>query len=206
MSKDRSRPVLRKSRGDPPAPGADLAYSGMIDTLRAFLDQLAGAGLDEATAGALDRDLRDWTARLAPLRREEADQMFGRIQDTPGRGQVMSPAFTIIEQDAASLRARVTFNRYFLGGNGAAHGGAVALMFDEILGGPANANVRTMARTAYLHVNYRSITPIETELEVTARIVSIDGRKRIVRGELKDGDRLCADAEGLFLELLPGQQ
>jgi hypothetical protein len=27
-----------------------------------------------------------------------------------------------------------------------------------------------------------------------------------VRGELKDGERLCADAEGLFLELLPGQQ
>jgi acyl-coenzyme A thioesterase PaaI-like protein len=198
--------MLRKSRGDPPAPDADSAYSGMIDTLRAFLDQLAGAGLDEATAGALDRDLRDWTARLAPLRREEAAQMFGRIQHTPGRGQVMSPAFTIVEQDAASLRARVTFNRYFLGGNSAAHGGAVALMFDEILGGPANADVRTMARTAYLHVNYRSITPIETELEVTARIVSINGRKRIVRGELKDGDRLCADAEGLFLELLPGQQ
>lgn len=206
MSKDRSPPMLRKLRGDPSTLGADSAYSGMIDTLRVFLDQLAGAGLDETTAKALDQDLRDWTARLAPLRLEEAAQMFGRVQDAPGRGQVMSPAFTIVEQDATSLRARVTFNRYFLGGNNAAHGGAIALMFDEVLGGPANADVNTMARTAYLHVNYRSITPIGTELEVTARIVSIDGRKRIVRGELKDGDRLCADAEGLFLELLPGQQ
>ena len=206
MPNDRSPPMLRKLRGDGDALGADSAYSGMIDTLRGFLDQLAGAGLDEATAGALDQDLRDWTERLAPLRVEETAQMFGRVQDAPGRGQVMSPAFAIVEQDATSLRARVMFNRYFLGGNDAAHGGAVALLFDEVLGGPANAGVDTMARTAYLHVNYRAITPIGTELEVTARVVSVDGRKRIVRGELKDGDRLCADAEGLFLELLPGQQ
>lgn len=206
MLQDRSPPMLRKLRGDQEALGADSAYSGMIDTLRGFLDQLAGAGLDDATATALGKDLNDWTARLAPLRLEETAQMFGRVQDAPGRGQVMSPAFTIVEQDATSLRARVTFNRYFLGGNNAAHGGAVALLFDEILGGPANAGVETMARTAYLHVNYRSITPIGIELEATAWIVSVDGRKRIVRGELRDGDRLCADAEGLFLELLPGQQ
>jgi acyl-coenzyme A thioesterase PaaI-like protein len=206
MLKDRSPPMLRKLRGDGAVLGADSAYSGMIDTLRGFLDQLACAGLDEATAGALDQDLREWTQRLTPMRVAETEQMFGRVQDAPGRGQVMSPAFAVIEQDETSLRAKVIFGRYFLGGNNAAHGGAVALLFDEVLGGPANAGVGTMARTAYLHVNYRSVTPIGKELEVTARIVSIDGRKRIVRGELKDGERLCADAEGLFLELLPGQQ
>lgn len=43
-------------------------------------------------------------------------------------------------------------------------------------------------------------------LTVTATVYAIEGRKRFVRGELKDGERLCADADGLFLELLPGQQ
>lgn len=190
-------------RGEAPLAGSP--YAGMIDTLRGFLDHVAGAHLDTATTAALDRDLRAWTARLAPLIADERDQMFARVLDVPGHGQVMCPAFTVDARDDVSLRARVTFGRYFLGANHAAHGGAIALLFDEVLGIPANAGVATMARTAYLHVNYRSVTPIETELQITARTELVDGRKRIVRGELRDGDRLCADAEGLFVELRTDQ-
>lgn len=185
---------------------ADSAYPAMIDTLRGFLDDLARAKLDEETISALDGELRQWQGRVAPLVASERDRMFGRVDDVPGHGQVMCPAFAIEEQDATSVRARVTFGDYFLGGNAAAHGGAISLLFDEILGIPANSGAGAMARTAYLHVNYRAITPMNKELQVTASMVSVDGRKRMVRGELKDGDRVCADAEGLFLELLPGQQ
>ena len=182
------------------------AYPAMIDTLRGFLDDLARAKLDEETILELDGDLRRWQATLAPLAAGERDRMFARVDDVPGHGQVMCPAFAIEEQDATSVRARVTFGNYFLGGNAAAHGGAISLLFDEVLGIPANSRAGGMARTAYLHVNYRAITPMDKELEVSASLISVDGRKRVVRGELKDGDRVCADAEGLFLELLPGQQ
>ena len=112
----------------------------------------------------------------------------------------------IEELDETSVRAQVTFGDYFLGGNAAAHGGAVSLMFDELLGMSANAGPGGVARTAYLHINYRAITPMNRPLTVTATVYAIEGRKRFVRGELKDGERLCADADGLFLELLPGQQ
>ncbi|WP_165186581.1 PaaI family thioesterase [Caulobacter soli] len=177
----------------------------MIDTLRGFLDQLADAGLDEAQALALDQDLQQWTERLRPRRVPESERTFGRVQDVPGRGQVVSPAFIIDHQDALSLRARVTFGAFHHGANGAAHGGVVALLFDELLGLPVNVDVSTIARTAYLHVNYRAITPINRELQATATVTSVDGRKKFVRGELRDGDTLCADAEGLFVELRAGQ-
>ena len=64
---------------------------------------------------------------------------------------------------------------------------------------------RPPARTAYLHVNYRNITPIERELQLTARFDREEGRKRFLSGELRDGDTLCADVEGLFVALRPGQ-
>jgi acyl-coenzyme A thioesterase PaaI-like protein len=198
-------PMLRALRDGPPAPLPGSPYAGMIDTLRDFLDGIATARLDDATSLALTDDLTRWAARLVPLAAPEPARMFARVLDVPGHGQVMCPAFDVDAQDTVSISGRVTFGAYFHGANGAAHGGSIALLFDEVLGIPANAGVATMARTAYLHVNYRSVTPVGTELQVTARTASVDGRKRIVRGELRDGDRLCADAEGLFVELRPGQ-
>jgi len=40
---------------------------------------------------------------------------------------------------------------------------------------------------------------------VAAWFESEQGRKRLLRGTLHHGDRLCAEAESLFVELLPGQ-
>jgi hypothetical protein len=68
-----------------------------------------------------------------------------------------------------------------------------------------NSGGRTRARTAYLHVNYRAITPVDHELVLRAAIGREEDRKRFVTGTLHDGERLVADAEGLFVELRPGQ-
>lgn len=89
----------------------------------------------------------------------------------------------------------VTFGRYFLGGGGAVHGGAISLLFDEVLGRLASSGDRAPARTAYLHTDYRSITPIGEELAVRAWFVSEQGRKRILRATITHGDTLCAEAE-----------
>jgi len=78
-------------------------------------------------------------------------------------------------------------------------------VFDDLLGRLANAGGRRTSRTAYLTVNYRSITPIGRELRLEGRVDRQEGRKRFLTGRLFDGDTLCADAEGLFIELRPGQ-
>ena len=105
----------------------------------------------------------------------------------------------ITEYSDTHARGHVSFGRFYLGGNGAVHGGAIPLVFDELMGRLANTGGRPPSRTAYLHVNYRNITPIETRLVIEAHFDSEEGRKRILTGTIRDGDTLCADAEGLFV-------
>ena len=93
------------------------------------------------------------------------------------------------------------------GGNGAAHGGTLPLLFDDLFGMVIHANGRPIARTGYLHVNYRKITPIETELVVDGWVDRVEGRKAFCKAELRDLDgNLLADSEALMIQLLPGQQ
>jgi acyl-coenzyme A thioesterase PaaI-like protein len=186
-------------------PGGGAEYAEMIDALRGFLDGVAAAGPDQATTAELAHDLRAWTDRLAPTAVPEARQLWARRLDLPGHGQTMAPSITIISGDRDSVSGTVTFGRYFLGGGGAAHGGAIPLLFDEVLGQLANSGDREPSRTAYLHTDYRSITPIDEELSVRGWFVSELGRKRILRAELRHGETLCAEAEGLFIVLRPDQ-
>ncbi|SOX56952.1 hypothetical protein MAAFP003_5664 [Mycobacterium ahvazicum] len=187
------------------SPGGGAEYGDMIAALRDFLDDVAAAAPDRATTVALTKDLKDWTDRLAPAAVPERRQIFARRLDLPGRGQTMAPSFIPIAGDPEKVEGTVTFGRYFLGGGGAVHGGAIPLLFDEVLGRLASSGGRAPARTAYLHTDFRSITPVGEELVVRAWFVSEQGRKRLLRAELTHGDTLCAEAEGLFIELRPDQ-
>ena len=188
-----------------PDRGGGPAYGQMIEALRDFLDKLAAAKPDAATIQALGDDLTGWSERLAPMAVGEAQQIFAHRHDLPGRGQTMSPRLVVEDGDAHQVRGTVRFGRYYLGGNGAVHGGAIPLLFDEVLGRLANSGDRPRARTAYLNVDFRAITPIEKTLQVSGWFVREEGRKRLLRGELKDGDTLLAECEGLFVVLKPGQ-
>ncbi|MDT5100759.1 MAG: hypothetical protein QOC76_4496 [Mycobacterium sp.] len=187
------------------SPGGGAEYGDMITALRDFLDGVAAAAPTTETTVALTEDLRAWTDRLAGAAVPERRQIFARRLDLPGRGQTMSPNFVPITGDHTKVEGRVTFGRYFLGGGGAVHGGAIPLLFDEVLGRLASSGDRAPARTAYLHTDFRSITPVDEELQVSAWFVSEEGRKRILRARLTHGDVLCAEAEGLFIELRPDQ-
>ncbi|MFP3468183.1 PaaI family thioesterase, partial [Leifsonia sp. SIMBA_070] len=57
----------------------------------------------------------------------------GRI-DLPARGNITLPPYEVDEATSESVKARITFRRYHLGGNNAAHGGQVAVAFDDLLG------------------------------------------------------------------------
>lgn len=179
-------------------------YAAMIGSLRSFLDHVAAAKPDDLQLTKLAFDLAGWRDRLAEVAVSERDQIFARRFDLPGRGQTMSPAFVVRDADADHVTGTVRYGRYFLGGNGAVHGGAVSLLFDEVFGRLANSH-RTPSRTAYLKTDYRAVTPVGVQLEVHVWLDRIEGRKRFVRGTLKNGDVLCAEADALFLELRAGQ-
>ena len=102
------------------------------------------------------------------------------------------------KDDAAGehrIEGDVTFGPAYEGPPGHVHGGFIAAMFDELLGFAQ----LSPGFTAYLHVNYRKPTPLNTALSLVAWVDSIDGRKRMVRGECYAGDLLLSDAEGLFI-------
>jgi acyl-coenzyme A thioesterase PaaI-like protein len=177
----------------------------LTDTLSDFLDRLAEANPDRSLVASLTSDLENWARKLEPLAVPERDRVFGRRTDLHGRGQSMSPRIVVTDSTSDAVRGTVRFGPYYLGGNGAAHGGAIPLVFDEILGRLANSAGRPPQRTAYLHTDFRAVTPIGRTLRFRGWLAGHDGRKRFLRATLHDGETLCAEAEGLFVVLKPGQ-
>ncbi len=61
--------------------------------------------------------------------------------------------------------------------------------------------------TAYLHVDYRKITPIRRTTGVARRVsTTIDGRKAFVSATMTDSDgTVLSEANGLMIRLLPHQ-
>ena len=142
---------------------------------------------------------------LVPFEADEWTTPSGRRMDLPNRGNILQvPAdLKTVEDEVDGV---VRFRRYHLGRNGAVHGGAIAQMWDSVLGFAAFRLTRSLKqRTAYLHVNYRKIVPIDKDLQVDARVDRTEGRKIFVTGRLLDGDAVLCDAEALFVKLNPGQ-
>jgi hypothetical protein len=94
-------------------------------------------------------------------------------------------------------RGRGTFSAAHLG-RAAAHGGSIALMFDEVMGRLIELDGRR-ARTAYLHVDFRNLVPIDVELDIDTRIDGEEGRKTYASATLHAGDLLLAGAKGLWV-------
>ncbi|WP_436702104.1 hotdog domain-containing protein [Nocardioides sp. BYT-33-1] len=183
----------------------DATYEGLIEATRGFLDALAGAVPDDASAADLAAELRGWASVLAERAGAEQERLFARRAGVASHGQSMTPAYRVTGEGDTELRGTTRFGGYFLGGNGAAHGGAIPLLFDELFGRLINGEGRPPARTAYLHVDFRAVVRLDRDLGFRVRRDRREGRKQYVRGEIRDGDSVCAEAEALFVELRPGQ-
>ncbi|HEY2224430.1 PaaI family thioesterase [Actinomycetospora sp.] len=181
-------------------------YTDMIDGLRELLDRVAAASPSADLVASTTKTVAELNDRLAECEVPEPDQLSGRLITVPGRAQLAVPALYIDELGDEHMTGRVTFGRHFLGSNGVVHGGAIPLLFDDLLGRLAIVGDRPRSRTASLHTDYRSVAPIDRTLLVAARVDRQEGRKIFLRGTLHDGDRLCAEAEGLFVVLREGQQ
>jgi len=179
------------------------AYEQLLHNLHDVQNRLASMRMDRGTVEEIAADLEKWRDRLDPLVTDESNQVNGRVLQLPVRGHAMLPQLVVSHRDHERLEGTVTFGRWFMGGGMAAHGGAVTLMFDEALGNLAGLAAGGMTRTAYLKVDYRALTPIDVELTTHVWVERIEGRKLYLRGELRHGDVVCAEAEGLFLKLLP---
>ena len=143
---------------------------------------------------------------LGPFQAEEGKAPAGRTPDLPGMGSLLLPPWTLTRYAPDGVEMTGYFTRFHVGGNHAVHGGVLPLLFDHMFGMISHAAGRPISRTAFLHVDYRKITPIDTSLVVRGRVTNTEGRKAFVSAELVDGDdTVLAEGNGLMVRLLPGQ-
>ncbi|MGV0717876.1 PaaI family thioesterase [Mycolicibacterium sp. XJ662] len=193
---------------NPPQPttkgGPD--YGRFVEGVRTLQDHARAVDApDEVITEAAD--LLDKVSQLlGPYEVDEWTSPSGRRLDLPNRGSVLGIPGEYHKTDDGRVGGVVRFRRFHLGRNGAVHGGCIAQMFDSVLGYTAfRLTEGPRQRTAYLHVNYRQIVPIEKQLTVDAGVERVDGRKIFIEGRVLDGDTVLADAEALFVKLKPGQ-
>lgn len=181
-------------------------YGEFIEQIRGLMDRVRLACPSDDVALETITTLKELNGLLDTVLVDEWSIPGWVRPDVPANGNITLPPFVVDRSDRDGVSARITFRRFHLGGNSAVHGGHIALAFDTVLGMSGVAYSGAAIRTASLTVDYRSITPLDTELTIRARVERQEGRKIFLVATLHDGDRLCADAHALFLTLLPGQQ
>ena len=183
---------------------APEGFGRFVTAMRRAQDlAVSAAGVDFNDAAARVEELIEL---LAPHQAPGGAAPAGRVASLPGAGNVMMPPWRIRSFSPEVVVIDVQFSRYHVGGNNAVHGGMVAMMFDVTCGIIIHAIGRPISRTAFLHVDYRNITPIDTSLTVRGWASKVEGRKAFVNAELTGPDgTLLAEANGLMVQLLPGQ-
>jgi acyl-coenzyme A thioesterase PaaI-like protein len=121
----------------------------------------------------------------------------------------VAPPMTIrtaeLDDGRLALIGSVRLDRLREGPPRAAHGGVLAGLFDELLGGGQRLNGGPPGMTGRLTVRYRRPTPLDAELEMRAWIHDERTHRVTVRGDcvvVGDRDRrVTADAEAVFLRV-----
>jgi hypothetical protein len=168
---------------------------------------LADSEVNRAAA-ALSEIAEDLERRAGPGRRRRSQpdpaghpQEFFPTSPVIGFANPVAPP-VVVESSDGGLVGRAWFDYPYEGPPTCVHGGVIAMVFDEILGA-ANIAAGCPGMTGTLTIRYRKPTPLRTALKVEAKCVDVDGRKIHTRGSIWCEDVLTAEAEGIFIQLVP---
>ena len=186
----------------------------LADSMRIIMERLAGtAAPTEAIIDAADQlarvalSLDEMPAGTVYEGFSEAANAGGdpsaSFEHSPfiGLANPLSPPMRLQEIDGR-VHARAVFGSAYEGPPGCVHGGYVAAAFDEVLGATQSLS-GAPGMTGTLTTIYRSPTPLHTELTFWGDLDRVEGRKIFTKGTLHAGDRLCAEAEGIFITMRP---
>ncbi|MBU3690304.1 MAG: hypothetical protein B7C54_11020 [Acidimicrobiales bacterium mtb01] len=187
-------------------PRVRLAHS-----VRAVMQNIATSTADDATVSSIAELVERAARELAagPHGRAYHGTAEGSLGGVPSGFQSHSPVTGPLNPLAGPVRltasereviAEVTYGDAYEGPPGHVHGGVIAALFDEVLG-LAQALSGNPGMTGRLEISYRSPTPLHTPLRVVGRFDRVEGRKIYTSGEVMAGDRLCAEAVGLFITI-----
>jgi hypothetical protein len=140
---------------------------------------------------------------------EEADFTGSHARDTDDPAEffpyspVIGPLNPIapavsFDFDGEQMHAEHIFDAPYNGPPTAVHGGVIALVFDELLG-TLGALRDIGGFTGTLTVRYQALTPIGQKIRMRSWVDRREGRKCFIKGTMHHGERLCAEAEGIFI-------
>lgn len=214
----RDRPVVDTGPLDPARGGGapvdridddEAGVFALVEQLRRVRTLTTG-GVFDTDLGPLTEQVRDVADQLEAASATTAQRQartWSRgdyVANCPvmGRGNVLAPHVEFDLLPDGTFRGETTLGLEYQGPPGCVHGGIVSLLFDVVLG-RANFHAESSGMTVYLDVDYHSPTPVLEPLVITGRQVRAEGRKIWSQGAIHAGDRLCATAEGFFVD--PGE-
>lgn len=179
--------------------------------LRDLIEALVTSDASTADVAALADLLEAQAATLAAGPRLQGLLAFLRDGKHGGHGEVnhelnalggwsnpLSPQLNMwLQGDRAFGTVRCGFA--YEGPPGFIHGGFVAAIFDQFLG-MAQLVGKNPGMTGTLTVRYHRPTPLNTDLDLSARVQESVGRKTVVSGEMHADGVLTASCECLFVQ------
>ena len=151
----------------------------------------------EAVADELAPVTPPWVPALPAFFEGMKPEDFFPFSPMIGRYNALAPPVAIEVRDDA-VHGTGNLDAAYEGPPGCVHGGVIAALFDELLG-VANISAGVGAMTGTLTITYRSPTPLKTDLTFFAQVEGVEGRKVRTRGTIHAGERLCAEAAGIFI-------
>jgi acyl-coenzyme A thioesterase PaaI-like protein len=177
-----------------------------VAAMRRLQDLTVSTDPESAMWATAAERIEDLCALLQEHQVLEGRAPAGRVIDLPGLGHPLLPPWTVTDFGPDGVTMEGLFTRSHVGGNNAVHGGMIPLLYDWHFGMIVSTAGLSPSRTAYLHVDYRNITPIDEPLTAYGRIAEIDGRKAFVTATMTAADgTLLTEANGLMVRLLPHQ-
>jgi acyl-coenzyme A thioesterase PaaI-like protein len=187
----------------------DRVHGALTRATRALVEAQLLTEVDHEEVEEVTAELERLTQRLRKSTRAGAlgVELGPGEREVRAHGNIVSGlrnpvAVLDVERRTVDEDRRVTHELHlgalYEGPPGLVHGGVSALVLDQVLG-EAAAVGGSPGMTGRLTVHYRRPTPLG-DLTVSARLESNEGRKAIVKGELRDADgQVTVEAEGLFI-------
>lgn len=171
---------------------------------------LAALGHVNAALDAVEGPRRPRWYQVEDLaNRTKARPSFNEHSLYRGKSSAIAPPMrTYFETEADGRRVvvgEVICPLLYEGPPGGVHGGYVAGLFDDVLGGTQQLVEGQSGLTGMLTVRYRAITPLETPLVLRAWIESVSDRRIVAKATCHAAGKLTAEAEGLFIRVDMGE-
>ena len=175
----------------------------LAEALRAYIAEIVACDApDEAFAAAADAFEGFTTALVEHPRRPRTPERgatdgveTSEFCPVSGASNPLAPPLKVLASHGDVVTGVVSFPASFEGPPGLVHGGYVATVLEELLG-RAQTLAGQPGTRGTVFVRFRSPCPLNTALQLEARISRVEARTMLTKATMHAGDQLVAEAQG----------